>query len=154
MIFALVRIKCVLEMDPSNSMQFEFNPRPRVSRSNTFTIKSSQQIKPDQRYFVLSQNDLEKSQYIAKRRKACQRFNSASTFPSKNVYKIVSKTISTQTLPVTEHKSVNTDENYDSIPVPEFMTPSFGPQTGTYTLKNKFFIFHKKKIATTVWEGI
>ena len=80
---------------------------------------------------MLSQNDLDRNQYVARRRQSCQRLNSASR-PNKpkNVYRIVSKSISTQTLPMTEEKSVNTKIHEIDAYVPEIMTPSFGPNSG------------------------
>ena len=107
---------------------------------------------PNQRYFLASHHDLETRNQNNNditsspiRKKQCQRVHSANAslparihssasqahsasvnLPTKNVYQIIAKTISTQTLPVNEHKSVNTDDQIDSIP--EFMTPSFGPQ--------------------------
>ena len=109
----------------------------------------------NQRYFLASHHDLERNQNnnnitssTPKRKKQCQRVHSANAsfparihsatqahsasanLPTKNIYQIIAKTISTQTIPVTEHKSVNTDDQIDNIEdfIPEFMTPSFGPQ--------------------------
>ena len=82
---------------------------------------------------MLSQNDLDRNQYVTRRRQSCQRLNSASR-PNKpkNVYRIVSKSISTQTLPMTEEKSVNTKIHEIDAYVPEIMTPSFGPNSGKF----------------------
>ena len=82
---------------------------------------------------MLSQNDLDRNQYVARRRQSCQRLNSSSR-PNKpkNVYRIVSKSISTQTLPMTEEKSVNTKIHEIDAYEPEIMTPSFGPNSGKF----------------------
>ena len=85
---------------------------------------------------MLSQNDLDRNKYVARRRQSCQRLNSSASRPNKpkNVYRIVSKSISTQTLPMTEEKSVNTKIHEIDAYVPEIMTPSFGPNSGNFQL--------------------